>query len=47
MEFLDKLTTPGDVPVLTRAWEHNGEILGLDPAGNLLKLYRMTTCDPF
>jgi hypothetical protein len=40
MQELGKLQV-SDVPVVTKAWEHNGEILGITSAGELLVLARL------
>jgi hypothetical protein len=42
---LDKPTVSAEVPLIARAWEHNGEILGLDLDGELVVLARLAPQD--
>jgi hypothetical protein len=41
MEPLEKIKEGEHVPMLTRAWEHNGEILGIDLEGALVVVARL------
>ena len=43
MEQLEKLLINENIPTLTRVWEHNGEILGIDLEGNLLIVAHLAT----
>ena len=45
MEQLEKLAVAEDVPLLTRAWEHNGEILGITTEGKLVVVARIVEPD--
>jgi hypothetical protein len=45
MEPLAKPTVSAEVPLIARAWEHNGEILGLDLDGELVVLARLAPQD--
>jgi len=42
MNELAKLSVDAHLPTLTRAWEHNGEILGITDDGNLIVVARLT-----
>jgi len=45
MNPLEKVSRAEDVPVLTRAWEHSGEILGVTPDGELVIVARLVTAE--
>ena len=40
MEPINRLQ-PGTVPTLTKVWEHNGEVLGIDENGDLVVVARL------
>jgi hypothetical protein len=42
MNELAKLSVDANLPTLTKAWEHNGEILGITDDGNLIVVARLT-----
>jgi hypothetical protein len=42
MNELAKLSVDENLPTLTKAWEHNGEILGITEDGDLIVVARLT-----